>query len=247
MSEKAHIIWKTIGVTLVALLLFGAMMYGYYKRPSAEPCEAVEYTIVDRKARLYVTETEMDEWLKAENLYPVGRPIDVSVLHRIEQRVQHHPMIRRAECFATPRNEVRIHLTQRVPLLRVQMPGETYLIDTDRRVMEARGVVKDSILMVTGAVGQQMAATQLADFALWLQGNRYWNQRINHIHLQTPQNCVLYLRGTNQPRVVLGNMRGFEGKLDKLRTFLENSSEATEDKHYRELDIRFRGQVIGRE
>ena len=56
----------------------------------------------------------------------------------------------------------------------------------------------------------------------------------------------LYIRGEKATRVVMGNLRNYESKLAKLRTFLENSEEATRDKEYYEYDVRFRGQVIGR-
>ena len=159
-------------------------------------------------------------------------------------------MVRTAECYLTPRNEMRIRLTQRVPLVRVQASAETYLIDTDRRVMQARALVKDSELVVTGNIGPQMAATQMADFAEWMEDNAYWRKRIHHLHVQSPQRVLLYLKDANgkvqEQRVLLGPMRGYEAKLAKLRTFLENSAEATQDKHYYELDVRFKGQVIGR-
>ena len=54
------------------------------------------------------------------------------------------------------------------------------------------------------------------------------------------------MRGENQPRAVLGNMSRYEQKLAKLRTFLEKSPEEVQAKQYAELDLRFRGQVIGR-
>ena len=68
----------------------------------------------------------------------------------------------------------------------------------------------------------------------------------DHIHVQNPQMVYLYLRGENQPRVMMGPIRDYERKLHKLRIFLENGKDALKDKHYTELDIRFRGQVVGR-
>ena len=47
-------------------------------------------------------------------------------------------------------------------------------------------------------------------------------------------------------RILLGEINGFESKLAKLRTFYENGSQILQDKHYTELDLRFRGQVVGR-
>jgi cell division protein FtsQ len=227
-------------------MLVGAVITGYRMRPSDEPCASLEYEILDKKERMYVTEGELNNLLRSQNLYPVGRALDRRQIYDIEQTITHHPMIRTAECYVTPRSEMRIRVTQRVPLLRVQVPGDTYFIDTDRRVMQARAVVKDSVLIATGAVGPQIASRQLADFAQWLQDEPYWRARIRFVHVQTPQMIYLYMRQPGQPRVLLGNMNRYAQKLAKMRTFLENSAEATKDKHYIEYDLRFHGQVIGR-
>ena len=56
----------------------------------------------------------------------------------------------------------------------------------------------------------------------------------------------IYMRNPNQPRVVMGSMRDYERKLKKLRTFYQNIPAEVKEKNYTELDVRFRGQVIGR-
>ena len=246
MSNIARIIWQTVGVAVVAAMLIGAVVFGYQMRPSDAPCKAIEYTIVDRSKRMYVTEAELNALLQKENLYPVGQLIDRGRLHRIEQTILHHPMVRTAECYTTPLGVIHVRLSQRVPLVRVQIPGDAYFIDTDRHVMPVRAAVKDSVLVATGAVGPQIASRQIADFAEWLQEDPYWKARIHHLHVQSPQMVYLYLRGENQPRIVLGKMSRYDRKLAKMRTFLENSAEAVRDKHYTEYDLRFHGQVIGR-
>jgi len=246
MSDAARMIWKGIGIGITAALLLAAVIWGYQMRPTDEPCVSLTYIIEDKAERLYLTEEELNQLLRSEDLFPIGRRLDLLSLHRIEQAVSHHPMVRTAECYLTPRNEMKIRLTQRVPLLHVQVPGDAYFIDTDRRVMEARVAVQDTVLLAKGAVGVQVASTQLADFAEWLQRNAYWRERVEYIRLQSPQMAHLYLRGENQPRIVLGNMHGYERKLRKFRTFLDNGAEALQDKQYTEYDVRYKGQVIGR-
>lgn len=236
-----------MGVTVVAALLMTAVVFGVRMRPMEMPCRALTYVIEDKKERMYVTEGELTQLLKAENSYPVGRTLDRGVIHRIEKTIAHHPMVRTAQCYVTPRGEVRVRLTQRVPLLLVMMPGDTYFVDTDRKIMPVRASVRDSMLQVTGAVGVQMASGVLGDFAEWLQDNRYWHQRIHHVQVKNPQMVYVYLNGAMTNRAVLGPMNRYAQKLEKLRTFLENCPpEAMADKHYTELDLRFRGQVIGR-
>ena len=228
------------------VILLTATVWGYRMRPADEPCRSLTYIIEDIDERQYVTPGDLNAILMANELYPIGRPLDAMTLHRIETTIAHHPMVRTAECYMTPQNDMRVRLTQRVPLLRVNVPGDAYIIDTDRRVMQARAVVRDSVMLVTGAVGVQMASGPLADFAQWLQDEPYWRQRIRYVYVASPQMIYLYIRGEKATRVVMGNLRNYESKLAKLRTFLENSEEATRDKEYYEYDVRFRGQVIGR-
>lgn len=234
-----------MGVVIVSAMMIAAVWMGYRMRPTDVPCKALEYIVADRAQRMYLTPQELDQLLQEDKCYPVGRPLDRGVLHRIETSVSRHPMVRTAECYATPRHEVKVRITQRVPLLRVVKPGDTFFIDADRKVMQARAAVKDSVLIATGAVGVQIASNQLADFAEWLQDNSYWRKRIDHVHVQSPQMIYLYMRN-GQPRVAIGSMHRYEKKLAKMRTFLENSAEAVQDKHYTEYDVRFKGQVIGR-
>ena len=245
MSRPAVIVWKCIGVSIMAAILIAAVVWGYKMRPTDAPCGSIRYLIEDSSERLYLSEKELDALLKANDIYPVGKALNILSLHRIETVVRHHPMVRSAECYLTSQNEVQVRLTQRVPLLRVQTPIDTFLIDTDRRVMMAKPIVRDSVLLVTGNVGAKMATTSLPDFAEWLLTDDYWPKRIHHLRVQTPHLVYLYCKG-NVPRVVMGAMSGYETKLRKLRTFLENGKEATKDKNYYELDIRYRGQVIGR-
>ena len=239
------IIWKSIGVGIMTTILVAAVVWGYKMRPMDLPCVSIHYIIEDRAERLYLSDKELDALLKANDIYPVGKALNILSLHRIETTVLHHPMVRTAECYLTSQNEVKVRLTQRIPLLRVQTPIDTFLIDTDRRVMVAKPIVRDSVLVVTGNVGASMATTSLADFAEWLQTDDYWPKRIHHLRVQTPHMFYLYCHG-NVPRVVMGDLNGYEHKLCKLRNFLEYGQEATKDKNYYELDIRYHGQVIGR-
>lgn len=246
MSHTANIVWKTIGIVIMGSLLVTAVVWGFRMTPSSLPCTSLRYIIEDQSDRLYLTENELTQLLKAEDIYPVGKNLDNISLSRMERTITNHPMVRTAECYLTPRNEVRIRITQRVPLLRVQTGAETYFIDRDRRVMPVRAAVKDSVLMVRGTVGIHMASGPLADFALWLQEEPYWQKRIRYIQVLSPAMIHIHLRGENMPCIVLGTVKGYERKLAKLQLFMENSAQAIKDKHYTELDLRFHGQVIGR-
>lgn len=245
MTEHVRNIWKGLGISVVAGIVVAALIWGVRETPDTVVCKSIRYTIEDIDERQYVTEGELNRLLEKEGQYPVDKAIRNISLQGIERAIRAHDLVRTTECYLTPRKEVRVRLTQRVPLLRVMTASDTYLIDEDRQVMPAMAVVKDSVLVVRGAVGVQIASGALGDFAEWLQTNKYWRERVRYVYVQSPQMVYLYLRG-GLPRVVLGNMQGYERKLAKLRTFLDEGTEAMAGKKYTELDVRFRGQVVGR-
>ena len=246
MNKVVAIIFRVVGILLVVTCLACAAVWGYILRPSSTPCSSINYIIEDSHVRKYVFTNELDLLLQNEHISPIGQPINRLSLQRIENAVKRHPMVRTAECYATPWGTVWVTITQRVPLLRVQTATETFLVDTDHRIMQSRPVIKEPLLLVTGNVGPQMATMQLADFAQWLQNDSYWNGRIHHLQVRSPRMVVVYLNQQGMPRVVLGEMNGYKTKLSKLKTLLEQGNNILEEKHYTELDIRFRGQVIGR-
>ena len=227
-------------------LLSAAVVYGYMSRPTDVPCAGLRYDIEDADERMYLTEKELTALLQSSDLYPVGRKLNMISLNRIEKAIAHHPMVRTAECFLTPRQEVVIRLTQRRPILRVQTPVDVYFIDSDRRVMPARNSIQDEVLIATGTVGVQLASGPLADFAEWIAQEEYWQERVHHVMVVSPKMVYVYLRDTAQPRIVMGDLRHYDKKLNKLRVFFLNSTPDIKEKNYTELDVRFHGQVIGR-
>lgn len=247
MNKVAHIVGSTIGIVITIACLVAATVWGYRSRPTDAPCTALEYNITDSDERLYLSETELTALLQQTDLYPVGRKLNIVSLQRIENAILRHPMVRTAECYLTPRHVVRIRLTQRVPVLHVQTALENYYIDSDRKVMPSRNAIRDKVLLVTGTVGVQSAAGILADFAAWLDDEPYWNERIHHLELKSPQMVYVYYADNGKiEKAVLGSMHRYDRKLRKFRTFLQNRPPDVQEKNYTEYDLRFRGQVIGR-
>lgn len=246
MSPLTRILLRTLGIVLTLVLFALAIAWGYRRAGEPEACRSITYILADGDERVYVFRNELEGMLHSLDIHPVGRRVDQLSLQRIENTVRQHPMVRTAECYITPWHDVRVVITQRVPLLRVLTAEGTYLIDTDRRLMQARPAVKDSVLRVTGQVEMTMAAGQLADFAFWLRDNRYWRPRIDHVHIRNAEMAVILLRDKRQPHVLIGRMDDYEKKLHKLQLFLDKGREATRDKQYTELDLRYAGQVVAR-
>lgn len=248
MLEKLNrdMIWRIASVTSVALLLLAAVVWAKNSTPKTATCPSIEYIIEDKAQRQYVTDEELTQLLTDSAIFPADKPVREVSVYQIEKTIRNHPMVLTAECYMTLQHEVKVHLTQRTPILRIQSQDTLYLVDMERQIMPDRPSVTDSLLTFRGLISEQMAVAELADMALWIQKDAFWNERIESIEVEQPDMLFVHLRGSDQPKVILGEIERFEQKMGKLKTFLDKGKESTEGKQYKELDLRFHGQVVAR-
>lgn len=235
---------STAAVMAVGLLIAG-LCAGRVCRPDTI-CTVLRYDIADADERLYLSEEELNRLLRTQDAYPTGKPLSQVSLQRIEDVVKTNPMVRTAQCYTDPRGEIYVRLTQREPLLKVITTDDSYIVDTDRKRMPIRESIRDTMLIVTGKAGQQMATGSIADFAEWLQDNAYWQERIRYMEVRTPHYVRLLPTDGSEPAIVIGDLSGYRDKLRKLRVYYEHGVAESEKGKYRELDLRFEGQVVGR-
>lgn len=243
MTKVARTIGITAAVVLTAGLLIGVLLFAEQNKDEGT-CEGFVIVVKDSKDRQYVQAQEIDRLVQQAGLHPKGKPMNTINTGAIEECVRKYDPVHTAECYKTNRKEVCVEITQRMPLLRVVTSTESYFIDTEHHRMAVRPTINPDILTVTGRVTEKSAAGEIAAFAEWLQEDAYWRERIAQLEVNGPKEIIALQRGINQ-RLVIGSTAQYKSKFKRLRTFMENASE-TQMPPYKELDVRYEGQVIGR-
>lgn len=239
---------KNILIWLMAIIVVGYIIgMGIWssRRANTQVCPAVEISITDFDKRQYVTEAELINLLKDKGLYPVGKTIAGVSTQVIESAVLSHPMVRRAECYTTQAGTVCIRLSQRIPVLRVISGDESYFVDIDRTRMPIQESVTTPVLIAQGNIGERMAKNELADMALWIDDNPYWKEKIASVQVVSPK-MVYLVQKPDETHLILGEVSGFKRKLGKLRTLYDNGFDQIGWQTYNEIDLRYKGQVVGR-
>ncbi len=241
-SVKNILIWL-MSVVVVGYLV--GMGIWSSRRTNNQLCSAMEITITDVALRQYVTAEEIQLMLQGKGLYPVNKPISGISTQSIEGAIQSHPMVRRAEVYMTQAGTVCVRLSQRIPLLRIVSGDDSYFIDSDRTRMPISESVTTPVLLVEGNVGERMAREELTDLAQWLYNNRYWQEKIASVFVVNPK-MVYLVQKPDGAHLILGEVSGFRRKLGKLRTLYDKGFDQIGWQTYREIDLRYTGQVIGR-
>lgn len=243
---------KRIGrIIVLGLLVAGGAGYllvaGVWSaaQPNGALCREVQIVVTDSAKRQFVGEGELHRCLTKAGIHAVGLPMDSIPCQEIEDCLRKHPMVRTAECYKTNGSAVCVRVTQRIPVLYVVSNDGCYYIDSDRKVMPVRASVRVQVPTFEGAISQRAAATAYFDFAQWLREDDYWASRIKSVRVNSPKDIVLLQRNMNA-RIVLGDLTDYEQKMNKLRLLYTKGFDQLGYTDYREYDLRFAGQVVGR-
>lgn len=238
---------KMLVLASAILLSIGTWVVGAWasKQPTDAVCQRLEILLCDSAQHQFVSVDELQRTLQRRALLPVGKRWDEVSCQEIEQCLLQHDMIRTAECYKTSTGDVCVRLTQRVPMLYVTTAEGSYYVDTDRRVMPVRSSIEVSVPIFKGNVSQRAATEEYFDFVCWLQDDSYWSQRITQVHVRNPKQHVLKQRHV-EGDILLGDLQGYEQKMERLRKLYVKGFDKIGYKSYKEYDLRYQGQVVGR-
>lgn len=238
---------KMLVLACAILLSIGTWVVGAWasKQPTDAVCQRLEILLCDSAQHQFVSVDELQRTLQRRALLPMGKRWDEVSCQEIEQCLLQHDMIRTAECYKTSTGDVCVRLTQRVPILYVTTAEGSYYVDTDRRVMPVRSSIEVSVPIFKGNVSQRAATEEYFDFVCWLQDDSYWSQRITQVHVRNPKQHVLKQRHV-EGDILLGDLQGYEQKMERLRKLYVKGFDKIGYKSYKEYDLRYQGQVVGR-
>lgn len=242
MLSKRNIVHGAIAAVLAAVVIVAGMSASH--RAADPVCGAVTIVIKDSTERQYVTTGEIQHQLQTAGLWPLGEQLSKISCHKIEQHLLTHPMLRRAECYELANGSLRIVVRQRQPLMLVN-GDERYYLDTDRKVMPIRASVTTPVMIVNGRIGRQQAAGEMYDFVEWLTASRYWRNKISGIHVTHPKMIEL-TDSCHHYTLVLGPLNGAEQRMDALEKLYENGFEHIGYPDYKQIDLQYKNQIIGR-
>lgn len=239
---------RTILFSILATIVIGYALVAVVwlsHSPQDALCRHLYITIADSTERQYINEQEIRNYLLRTGLDVADRPMHDIACHEIEKSLLQHDLIRTAECYKSPRHNLYVRVTQRVPAMYVVANDGCYYVDTDRKIMPLRASVKADVPTFSGAVSRRAATEEYFDFAQWLSRDTYWKPRIESVVVYSPKNIVLTQKDMSA-HILLGSLDGYKDKMQKLNTLYTKGFDQIGYKPYREYDLRFNGQVVGR-
>ena len=237
MKKTLYIIFATL---LVAYLVAAAFFFPDNKT-EALSCKEVEILITDSLEKHFLKENDIVAYLKKAGLYPLDKE-DINT-HDIEDALLKNEIVETAEVIQTISGNVRIVISQKMPILRVFSSGGSYYVDKSGQVMPVVPGQAIYVPVASGNIEKAFATTDLYKFALFLQNNDFWNNQIDQIYVRPDKDVELVPRVGNH-RILLGSLDEHEKKLKHLRLFYEQVIPKMGWEKYSVINLKYKNQIV---
>ena len=230
-----------LGLIVVSCYIVFSMTF-FSKQKESLICKKMEVEINDSTNFHFITEKDIAILLANSNLTPIGKMLTEINVETIENEVEKHAAVERAECFKTPSGSVQIEVFQRKPFFRI-MSNEDFYIDTNGKKMPTSLQCTAHVPIVSGNA-DKVSLPVIIDFMEYISREDFWNAQIEQIHVFDSTLVELTPRVGNH-QIILGSFDNYEKKLSKLKTFYLNGINQMDWNRYKKLDLRYKNQVIG--
>ena len=240
--------WVIIGVVLFGLSKLG---YNYRKSQTIQNLViTVEHN--DNKNEL-LKEDVLREIEESFGFDLTGSSIELLDLKNIEAVVREYDFVREAEVFLDADHNIHVDIIPRNALARIfdQKGGHYFLDDTGAKI-EADGDIKCRVPVVTGIIGpyerdeEGMLLGGLHEIFLLcsqLVKDPFMSRLVEQIYVKNNYEIVLFSK-IGQEDIQFGRAEDIEVKFRKLKKFYEGGIRYKGFNQYKEIDLRFKDQVI---
>jgi cell division protein FtsQ len=239
-------LWQKISLSVfIAILVVGLVVVLVVVTPHSSDikCENIHLQVSDYDQFQFISEHDVETQLKNQGNYPIGHLHSDIDLTAMEQSLEQLNMVKGVTCYFTSNGDVRVSVTQRVPVFRVMYDGVDYYVDTDRKRMRTSIRFSAYVPVVTGYVDFEFASTELYDFIVYLQSESRWRSAFTQINICNGSEIELIPR-VGDFVVRLGSLERYESKLEKLDKFLSVLPKYHSWDKYSVINLEFRDQVV---
>jgi len=232
-----------IAVITVLLGFFVFLLFGRLNQKEETVCHNLIVAIKDSADRPFLHEKDVVTMLKNARLYPVEQPVGKINTDTIEKTLAKNELIATVNAYKTPSGNIKIEITQKMPILRVFNERESYYVDDLGRIMPADYRYASYLPVASGNIEKSFATTDLFKFALFLQKHDFWNNQIEQIYIH-PNKEVELIPRVGDCRIILGDFEDFSGKMNNLQLFYEQAIPKIGWEKYGVINLKFKNQIV---
>lgn len=239
--------WVLLGTGTLSLLV-AAMNVG-----SSRKCAGLDISYASGSDGSRVSQSDVLGWLGIASPASV-RDMNLSQLdlRAMERRMEKEPWVRDAEIYVDRNRVLHVNLQEREPIARIfTTEGLSFFIDSSMGMVPLNPSHSPRVTVFTGLPvngrawrrRDSLIISEVREIAIRIASDSLMSALVEQVDLDPARGFVMVPK-VGEHVVVLGDAKDIEDKVRRLKIFYQQVLSHTGWSMYREVDLRFRGQVV---
>lgn len=256
-----RVVRNILSAAAIALVAAGCLVLVGVNREkrAAITCTGLSVHILDDYS--FVTDEDVKGYLQRYYGPYIGQRLDSVRLFSIENILNRQSAVLRSEAWTDNDGVLHIDISQREPVLRLQMRGGGgFYVDERGCLFPLQRSYTSLVPVVDGAIPLDIPATykgeapdaasrewikSMLDLARYMKKNRIWKENISQISVQTNGDLVLIPR-EGEEKFIFGDCSSAEEKFERISDYYKFVVPAKKEEKYRTVNVKYAGQIICR-
>ncbi len=232
--------WYSIRLVMVFFVMI--FLYSFSSnRNSVRKINKIDIQF-DSKENMFLTH-QMVNNLLIQNLGDASRiQKDKVDLNTLENTLNHHEMIEKAEVFSTIDGFLNTRITQKTPILRVISDNDSYYLDKKGDRISLSTNFSARVPLVVGEISKEKRKPYLNLFNE-INKDDFLSKNITGAQIMPSGNVVLTNRSFDY-KIAFGKPINVQKKLRNYKAFFHHAIKDTLIKEYKEINLMFTQQVV---
>nr|WP_185866805.1 cell division protein FtsQ [Blattabacterium cuenoti] len=189
----------------------------------------------------FVNEEIINQLLKIEK---IEKTIGQLCIFTMEKKLNNYPFIKKSEVFLSVDGTLNIKIWQKEPILRIKNGNKEYYLTKEGENLELSSIYSSKVLLAKGFFSKE-EKKHLADLVQTINSDEFFKNQIISIKKTVPNLFILISKIGNH-HIILGNIKDFKSKLNKLKAFYKQYLNKIDMNQYQSIDLQYKDQVVAK-
>ncbi|NOU60090.1 cell division protein FtsQ/DivIB [Marinifilum caeruleilacunae] len=236
---------RKITVILIWISLLGYLLVSFSfvnEKKDAIVLHDIKVKIKDSIDSGFVSNKDVEKIVKKQ--YPDWEGNSVYAINKeiLEEKINQVPYVKKSEVYSSLTGNLVVEIHQRNPIVRV-LHGRGYYIDEEGKKMPLSRKFTSRVLVVSGAVNEQLIKEELFDLVKFITNDEFWRSQITQIYVTSGKEYILVPR-VGAHKIELGRIDNYQKKFKKLYALYTDGFTKTGWNKYKRINLKYENQVV---
>ncbi|AEU09405.1 cell division protein FtsQ/DivIB [Blattabacterium sp. (Cryptocercus punctulatus) str. Cpu] len=160
------------------------------------------------------------------------------------KKLNNYPFIKKSEVFLSADGTLNIKIWQKEPILRIKNGNKEYYLTKELENLGLSSFYSSKVILAKGSFSKE-EKKYLSDLVKTINSDELLKNQIISIK-KTVSNLFILIPKIGNHHIILGNLKDFKSKLNKLKAFYKQYLNKIDINQYKSIDLQYKDQVVAK-